>query len=491
MTKPHTYTPLKNPFTWLWFILGASMSPFIIAQSSMAFAAWLAPVFLLRFSRTVRAKISLPIIGMVIFFSSWIAFRNDFMPIQGSERILTLVSIALAYVVVYGLDNFFSKRLTGVISTLVFPLASTAIGFLATIGNPLGTAGSEAYSQVDLSLLQIVSVTGIWGLVFLLAWFASIVNVLWEKDFHVRSVYREISLFAIVFIFVIIFGSIRTTFFSDQDETVKVAMIAPDRELNNQSIVLHLSESERAAIQKLNDDLFTRSEQKARVGAKIIVWSEATAKIFKEDEADFLLRAKNLAKKEQVYLQVGVQTFAGKDKLQTENRAIMITPTGKIAWDYHKAKPTPGDIEKPGDGVMPTINTPYGKLATVICQDDFFPELVKQAGKKDVDILFDPSSDWETVAEYHSRIATFRAIENGVSMIRPTRKGVSLAVSPVGKTIAHKADYFVGKDQALVAYVPTKGISSIYPHIGDGFAYLSIVGLGGLMLIPVIRKQYQ
>ena len=79
-----------------------------------------------------------------------------------------------------------------------------------------------------------------------------------------------------------------------------------------------------------------------------------------------------------------------------ENHAILLDPQGQVVWDYLKSKPTPGDGHVPGPGLIPTVDTPYGRLATVICQDDFFPALIRQAGRADVDILLVPSSDWGT-----------------------------------------------------------------------------------------------
>jgi len=41
--------------SWLWLACGAALLPFTLLQTTIAFAAWLAPIFLLRFSRTVPA----------------------------------------------------------------------------------------------------------------------------------------------------------------------------------------------------------------------------------------------------------------------------------------------------------------------------------------------------------------------------------------------------------------------------------------------------
>lgn len=486
------YLPASR-LSWLWLVVGASLTPFITAQTSLWFAAWLSPLFLLRFSRTIRPAIALPVIGAVFFVGNWIAFRGGFMPMAGIELYFTLAGIALAYMAVFAIDRFMHRRVGGVASTLIFPLASTAVSFLATFGNPLGTAGSEAYSQTSAGLLQLVSITGIWGIVFLMAWFASAANAIWEKGLKAERL--AAGLFAAILLAVTTFGAVRLTFFTPTHHTVRVAALAPDRTLNEQSHIDISSDgrslsANRAILTQLTDDLFARTEHEARAGTKIVVWSEATAKILKEDEATFLARAKDTARAHNIYLQIGLATFRNQNgSLQTENRAIMFTPAGSTAWDYHKAKLTPGDNEKPGDGIMPSIDTPYGKIATIICQDDLFPSLVNQAGREGVDILLLPSSDWQAVAEWHARVAAFRAVENGLSIVRPTRQGESLAVDPAGNVLARKADYFVSDQQTLVASIPTKGTATIYPHIGDIAAYLATGCLVALATVALIRTR--
>lgn len=164
-----------------------------------------------------------------------------------------------------------------------------------------------------------------------------------------------------------------------------------------------------------------------------------------------------------------------------ENHAVLLDPDGDVVWDYLKSKPTPGDGHAAGPGILPAVDTPYGRLSTVICQDDFFPALLRQAGQADVDILLVPSSDWLSVADWHAQQAPFRAVETGASVVRPTRQGVSLAADAQGRLIGHKADYEVAADQTLVTSVPMRGEDTAYTAVGDLFAYLST-----LVLLSVI-----
>jgi apolipoprotein N-acyltransferase len=230
------------------------------------------------------------------------------------------------------------------------------------------------------------------------------------------------------------------------------------------------------------DDLFARSEREALAGARIIAWSEASARTLAEEQADVVARAASLAREHEVYLQVSmiVELPAGTGDgggPVNENHAVLVDPNGTTVWDYQKSKPTPGDGHDPGPGVVPTVDTPYGRLATIICQDDFFPALVRQAGQADVDILLVPSSDWESAAAWHAQQAPFRAVENGVALVRPTRQGISLATDAQGRLLGHKPDYFVADDQTLVVSVPTQGRDTVYSALGDGVAWASVIGL--------------
>jgi apolipoprotein N-acyltransferase len=158
----------------------------------------------------------------------------------------------------------------------------------------------------------------------------------------------------------------------------------------------------------------------------------------------------------------------------------MISPDGAVAYDYVKSTQPLNDGNAPGPGVVPVIDTPYGRMATVICHDANYPTLVRQAGQAGADILLVPSSDRAEVTEPLARTAALRAVENGVNLIRPARRGTSTAVDYQGRQLGQKADYFVAGDQTMIVHLPTAGVRTLYPLIGDAFAHLAI---GGLMVL--------
>jgi apolipoprotein N-acyltransferase len=235
----------------------------------------------------------------------------------------------------------------------------------------------------------------------------------------------------------------------------------------------------RAQFTPIVDELFARTEQQARAGAKIVVWSEAAAFALKEDEPELIARAQTLARQADIYLQMSVVFALRTNQFPYgENRTVTIGPSGQVVWDYFKTFHPLGDAEvfAPGPGIVPVVDTPYGRLATVICFDADFPALVRQAGQAGADILLVPANDWQPVHVMHARAATFRAIENGVSLVRATGNGISIAVDDVGQELA-TADYYATDKLTMVADVPTHGLGALYPRLGDSFAYLCIAGL--------------
>jgi apolipoprotein N-acyltransferase len=173
-----------------------------------------------------------------------------------------------------------------------------------------------------------------------------------------------------------------------------------------------------------------------------------------------------------------------------ENRAILLDPTGAVVWDYHKANPTPGEnmMMAAGPRVLPTVDTPYGRLATLICYDADFPELARQAGKAGVDILLAPYYDWQSVSAQHAQMATFRAIENGVWMVRPSSSGISTIVDPQGRVLAQVSAF--GPDEpTVVATVATQGMPTPYAQFGDVFAYICLIGLAMLAGLAIAQRR--
>jgi apolipoprotein N-acyltransferase len=485
--------------SFLWLALAAVFSLFSNGKWNIPLATWLSLVFSLRFWRTQPLKrgfIIYTFVSMVPFYFAW----QGLVPIPGVGYFIFVVIVCLCNALIFVADHLLAPRLKGFVSTLVFPLAMVTMQYIMMLTSPYSSFGSLAYTQYgNLPLLQILSVTGLSGITFLLAWFASVVNWAWEQRFEWKKAWRGVVTYAGILALVLLFGGVSLLAPPSSDTTrmaaipvTKFLLIDPAihdsvQRLPSGEITETELESLRAEFSANIDDLLERSEREARAGSSIIFWSECSGLVLKEDEAALIERGRTLARQEGIYLGMALGTITPGNIL-FENKIVLIEPSGEIAWEYFKARPVPGESSVRGDGEILTLDTPYGKIAVAICFDMDFPNLIRQAGEAGVDVIFNPVNDWEEVASLRMQMATFRAIENGFSLVRPTSNGFSVATDYQGRVLAI-TNYFTSEDPVMIAYVPTKGATTIYSQIGDLFAWLCIAGFVAVIGWVVIRRK--
>ena len=291
--QPGSRAHARSRSSWLWLLAGAVLLPVTNLQTLVPVAAWLAPVFLLRFTRTQRPLVALTSLVVVMSLTNLVAMRDGFFPIVGGiDYAVFVAGLGLFGALPYAVDRFLVSRLGSVSRTLVFPAAVTAVDLIGMRTSPFGAAGSIAYSQhADLPLVQLVSVTGIWGLTFLMSWLAPVLNEIWERTLG-PDVRMATGLFVAALIGALIFGGARLAFVGAAPETVRVAALAPDRTLSDAAYsappLRPGTPAERAAVREAHfvpvlDELVERSRREAQAGAEIIAWSEAAALVLAED----------------------------------------------------------------------------------------------------------------------------------------------------------------------------------------------------------------
>jgi apolipoprotein N-acyltransferase len=203
--------------------------------------------------------------------------------------------------------------------------------------------------------------------------------------------------------------------------------------------------------------------------------------VFKKDEPAFVERGRDLARREKIYLGMAMVSIPeGYPEKLFENKVIWIDPEGEIATEYLKSRPIPGEGSIPGSGKIPVLDTPYGRIATAICFDMDFSNLINQAGKSDADMMIAPSYDWREIVPLHTHMAVFRAIENGFSLIRGASHGLSIAVDYQGKELA-TLNWFNSGNLVMIADVPTHGVTTVFAKTGDLFSWLCLAGLIALI----------
>ena len=112
--------------------------------------------------------------------------------------------------------------------------------------------------------------------------------------------------------------------------------------------------------------------------------------------------------------------------------------------------------------------------------------VVTQAGRNGVDILFTPSLTYVDTDPMFAQNSVFRGIENGVSTIHVSDMGLSVITDPYGRILA-SMDHYPKGERTLVAQVPTQGVWTLYPYIGDLFGWLAVVGTFGLVIWGIVQ----
>ncbi|HYX50673.1 MAG TPA: hypothetical protein VE843_13070, partial [Ktedonobacteraceae bacterium] len=182
MFKHTAPTRTTDRLSYLWLAIATVLFVFTSVRWAIPLAAWLAPLFLLRFVRTQRPLTGLLLAWLVRFSVAAVVLQGVILYPAIVYYILVVLLTGLT-MLPYLADRLLTPRLGGFVATLVFPLAYTTIEYLGSFG-PFGTINSIANTQYgNLPLMQLVSVTGIWGITFLITWFAAVVNWAWERGF--------------------------------------------------------------------------------------------------------------------------------------------------------------------------------------------------------------------------------------------------------------------------------------------------------------------
>lgn len=116
------------------------------------------------------------------------------------------------------------------------------------------------------------------------------------------------------------------------------------------------------------------------------------------------------------------------------------------------------------------------RAGLLICFEIVYPELARRLVADGADVLLNFSNDsWFDAGAgpaQHYEMARFRSIENRVSLVRVTNSGISGAFAPDGREVARLP---AGVPAAEVVEVPLRAGGSFYTRHGDWFAWLCLL----------------
>jgi apolipoprotein N-acyltransferase len=455
----------------LWLVLGSLSMVFVGWRFNVALAAWLVPLFLIRYFRDRgRWYAALPAVPLLAL-ASWLQLAGGWDLDGWMYPVFSLLRPASILAGLFA-DRALHRRLPRWAATLVYPAVSLAADYAVSF-TPLGTTMAVAATQFGLpALVQLASLTGIWGLGFLAGWTGAVANLVWEERASLSRARGVAVAWAIAFAAVLAFGSARAWLAPAASPTVRVAGVTVehprdywdwiDASTPRATVAAHAAE-----LAGLQDRLFERSAAAAAAGAKVIVWSEGNAVITPEGRQAFLDRAGAFAREHDLYLAAGVLELAYGSTL-SDNKVVMVAPDGSVAFTYVK---TMSWYPTGSDGVLHTVDTPYGRIGAAICFDMDFPSFIRRFARMGADIVLVPAFDSKRIRPYHTEVGLFRAVESGFSMVRQVSSGSSMAVDWAGRVLARQ-DFFATPDRLMIADVPTRGVRTLFGLAGDWFAWL-------------------
>lgn len=482
MSNEKTMNNRKTQYSYIYLLIGFIFLFFFNGRWILPIAAFVAPIFLIRFLRFQK-----PFKGfLLIILAGWVSnifVWKGMLPMSGFFYYLVSFMMSVFTSLTFLLDRIYTQKFKGIVSTLIFPSVYVIMDYITILTNPSGSYGTLVHTQSSLPLLQLVSITGIWGVVFLITWTASIINWLWDNSFDKKKIRLAFLIFGIPFLIVILWGQFRLSCNIDSS-TVRIAAINSTKAEYHHRMTTNFD----SLVEIANHNFLINCETAASSGAKIVFGRETIISLPVNKETEFIEKAKDIAIIDSIYIGIPIHVIPEENSNKNpENKITWISPAGETLFVYHKAKPTyPGECDY-GDGIIKYFNSPYGRIGSAICFDMDFPFLINQTGKMNIDIMLVPGSDWDEISPYHTYVASARGIENGFNLVRSTFKGFSASFNYKGQLIS--SNYFFKTDEVILySDVPVKGQKTIYSFLGDYFAWLCIIFFLSMSFVYVKNK---
>jgi apolipoprotein N-acyltransferase len=440
---------------------------------------WIAivPVLLFSLRGSAWATAATAIAAMMLgYLSLWSYFTTTLgMPAFAWLAVFLSASVGFAAAVLL----FRARVLRGAVwsALLALPAGWVTLEYVRSVTTPHGSAGSLAYSQLQfLPFLQLASITGPWGMTFVLLLFSTSITL----GLHLRTSAPRLALRVVgaavgVVAAVLVFGAIRLAI--PQTQLVKVGLIASDEKAN--ALVTDPGQD----TERLFGDYAREAEKLAAQGAQVIVMPEKLGVTLEGKAAatDALLQAVATRTKTTVIAGVVHVNLPAK-----YNEARIYVP-GLAVQRYdkeHMLPPFESNLT-PGTSLV-TLLRPQEKWGVAICKDMDFASPARRYGEAAVGLLLVPAWDFVVDAAWHGHIALMRGVEDGFSIARAA-KGGFLTVSDNRGRILGEVSSGSAPFATLLVDVPTQHSSTVYQYLGDWFAWVAM-GMLVLMLVSWRRR---
>lgn len=467
-----------------------------------------------------------------LFFNYWLTTFHPLailiVPIiKGGEMFILFPALKAA-------DTFFKKK--GYILQAVIWVAYAYLSESWFAGYPYGTICYAFYSYMPL--IQIVDVTGIWGLIFLMVLpQAFLGNYLSDRVFsgisgfsaYLKKNIVEIAIYAILVVISVIYGFIKLSYWTDRE---------PDRYWKV-AAVQHNHDSWKGGVdtyRKNFNNLRRYTLEAIKENPDIVIWSETAfvpsidwnSMYSYEDNQEmrklvfeFIDFAEGLsvplltgnADGEPIDFEQGPLLEDGSLNRKDYN-AVVLFENGGIKDKYRKQHLVPFTEHFPYEKQLPWLYNillandynwwEYGteelvfesdgvKFSTPICFEDVFGYLPAGFVKNGADVIVNMTNDnWsksEAAERQHAYIAVFRSIETRKSTIRGTNSGISCLITPDGRMHDEMKPFAMGYHVYDVpVYTHDTYDNTFYVEHVDIFAYAAISVSAVFLILGAVLK---
>ena len=397
--------------------------------------------------------------------------------------------LGLPFVVLFQCVHYFRDRL-GLYWILVFPALQVCLEYAQLYLFLFPYQHGVSQYQVPY-VFQLVSVTGIWGVSYLVF---GVNAVLAEMVFHWRESrsinWRLPMAAAVVVIAVSGYGYARFHRIENELQAqppLRVLQLQQDLRAEQWKSMMRNRSARRKA------DRFW-PEQSGRLSpgtVDLVVWPESSVMVASNS---LLLerKFKRLTRKGQFALVFGAPSIiADSNPRRHYNSAFVLNANGKLAVRYDKMHLVPFSEYIPFAEYLPFVTDSIkmdsghftaGTTAAVaevqglrmgapICYESIFQSTLRRYS--DVDLLINITNDiWfaDTAGPYlHAMLAAVRAVEFGQPVYRAAYSGLSFYVAPHGELL-HETELF--KRYTRVVNIRVRKIPTLYARFGDWFVFL-------------------
>ena len=345
----------------------------------------------------------------------------------------------------------------------------------------------SGYTHTETWLSGWAPIGGVMWLSFLTALAAAILSQLTQPHRNQRSV--KLASLAIAAAVVSGYFLQQVNWTSPTGKNLSVVLIQPNTDQNKKWVYSELE----GILQEL------QSQTQPHWGADIIIWPEAAIPTTPKNVWKFLDRLDQQAKVNQTALIAGIPTYHSSKRLFFNS----VIALGANRGQYNKTRLVPFGEYIPvesllrglirffnlpmssfslGDADQPLLNIAGEKIATAICYEIVYPNLVANMAREASMLLTVSNDAWfgrSIAPRQHMQMARMRALENAKPMMRGTSNGVTALVDHRGEITATIEQFSAGELSGNIA--PRSG-QTVFSQTGSWpIVILSLLICAGLI----------